>query len=89
MDDGKKVWVPHPVDGFKLGRIIDIGAEEVTVEVLERPAGQKLSAPFDCVYPADDNEKKDVDDNCKKRIVWYSLMQKFVIIVRIISILVE
>lgn len=32
MDDGKKVWVPHPTDGFTLGRIIDIGTDTITVE---------------------------------------------------------
>ena len=32
MDDGKKVWVPHPTEGFILGRIIDIGADTITVE---------------------------------------------------------
>jgi len=65
MDDGKKVWVPHPVDGFKLGKIIDLSADGVTVEVLDRPAGQKLSAPFDRVFPADEYDNKDVDDNCE------------------------
>lgn len=65
MDDfGKKVWVPHPVDGFKLGKIIDIGPDGVTVDVLERPPGQKLSAPFESVFPAEDNDSKDVEDNC-------------------------
>jgi len=65
MDDGKKVWVTHALDGYKLGRIIDIGADGVTVELLERPAGQKLSAPFDSTFPADEYDDKDVDDNCK------------------------
>ena len=32
MDGGKKVWVPHPTEGFKLGRIVDIGADSITVE---------------------------------------------------------
>ena len=68
MDDfGKKVWVPHAVDGFKLGKICDIGPDGITVDVLERPAGQKLSAPFDSVYPAEDNDTKDVEDNCESR----------------------
>jgi len=65
MDDfGKKVWVPHPTDGFKLGKICDIGPDGITVEVLERPAGQKLSAPFDSVFPAEEYDNKDVEDNC-------------------------
>lgn len=65
MDDGKSVWVPHPIDGFKLGRIVDIGADGVTVEVTEKPAGQKINAPFDRIYPAEEYDDKDVEDNCK------------------------
>ena len=34
FDENKKVWVPHVQDGFQLGRIVDIGAETVTVELL-------------------------------------------------------
>ncbi|ESN91883.1 hypothetical protein HELRODRAFT_104176 [Helobdella robusta] len=65
MDDGKKVWVPHPTDGFKLGKIVDISSDGVVVEVISRPGGgQKITAPFDRVFPADEYEDKDVDDNC-------------------------
>lgn len=64
MDETKKVWVPHPTDGFKLGRIIDLSPDGVTVEVLDRPSGQKLTASYDRVYPADEYDNKDVDDNC-------------------------
>lgn len=41
MDDGKKVWVPHPTEGYKLGRIVDIGADGITVEPFQTP-GQVL-----------------------------------------------
>lgn len=64
MDETKKVWAPHPIDGFKLGRIIDLSPDGVTVEVLDRPSGQKLTASYDRVYPADEYDNKDVDDNC-------------------------
>ena len=37
MDGGKKVWVPHPVEGFKLGRIVDIGSEFITIEPFDAP----------------------------------------------------
>ena len=37
MDGGKKVWVPHAADGFKLGRIVDIGAEAISVEPFDSP----------------------------------------------------
>ena len=66
MDDGKKVWVAHALDGYKLGRIVDLGADGVTVELLERPPGQKVSVPFDNAFPADEYDNKDVDDNCKQ-----------------------
>ena len=66
MDDGKKVWVPHPLEGFVLGRITDIGSDGVTVESLEKKSsGQKLSTSFDRLFPADEYDNKDVDDNCK------------------------
>ena len=37
MDDGKKVWVPHPTEGFRLGRIIDIGVDGIVVEPFNAP----------------------------------------------------
>jgi len=62
MDGGKKVWVPHPTDGFIMGRIVDIGADTITVE----PFGSKqtVSAPYDRVFPAEEYDNKDVEDNC-------------------------
>ena len=41
MDDGKKVWVPHAGDAFKLGRIVDIGADTITVEPFDTPGKVK------------------------------------------------
>lgn len=37
MDGGKKVWVSHPIEGFKLGRIVDIAADSITVEPFDAP----------------------------------------------------
>jgi myosin-6 len=37
MDGGKKVWVPHHTEGFKLGRIVDIGSDDVTIEPFDAP----------------------------------------------------
>ena len=37
MDDGRKVWAPHPIDGYKLGQILDIGPDGVTVEPFDSP----------------------------------------------------
>ncbi len=37
MDGGKKVWVPHPTEGFKLGRIVDIGSDSISIEPFDAP----------------------------------------------------
>ena len=37
MDGGKRVWVPHPIEGFKLGRIIDIGSDTISIEPFDAP----------------------------------------------------
>jgi len=74
MDDGKKVWVAHALDGYKLGRIVDLAADGVTVELLERPPGQKVSAPFNSTYPADEYDSKDVDDNCKQLVTQWLIL---------------
>jgi len=63
MDGGKRVWVPHDLDGFKMGRIVDIGADAISVEPFDMP-GQAISAPYDQVYPAEEYDNKDVEDNC-------------------------
>ncbi|KAK2154661.1 hypothetical protein LSH36_261g02057 [Paralvinella palmiformis] len=63
MDEDKKVWVPHPVDGYTIGRIIDIGGDTVTVEPFNAP-GQSVVAVYNQVYPAEEYDNKDVDDNC-------------------------
>ncbi len=36
MEDGKPVWAPHPIDGFQLGTIVDIGADSLTIEPLKQ-----------------------------------------------------
>lgn len=35
MEGGKRdrVWVPDPVDGYKLGVVVDVGAESLTIEL--------------------------------------------------------
>lgn len=37
MDGGQKVWAPHPVEGYQLGLIVDVGADTLTVEPLASP----------------------------------------------------
>jgi hypothetical protein len=58
------VWAPHPVHGFVLGTIIDLGNDTLTV----RPAaagGEPITATYDRVFPAIDETVKAVEDNCK------------------------
>ncbi|KAK3576516.1 hypothetical protein CHS0354_034191 [Potamilus streckersoni] len=63
MDGGKKVWVPHATDGFKLGRIVDIGAELISVEPFDAP-GTTINAAYDRCFPAEEYDNKDCEDNC-------------------------
>ncbi len=61
--DKEKVWVSDPVDGFVLGQIVDLTDEGALVQPLSR-AKQPVEASFDRLYPAEEDEKKEVDDNC-------------------------
>ena len=36
MDGGQRVWAPHPVEGYQLGEIVDVGADTLTVEPLNK-----------------------------------------------------
>uniref|UniRef100_A0A667YI23 Unconventional myosin-VI n=1 Tax=Myripristis murdjan TaxID=586833 RepID=A0A667YI23_9TELE len=63
MEDGKPVWAPHPVDGFQLGTIVDIGADSLTIEPLKQ-RGKTFLAPVNQVFPAEDDVNKHVEDNC-------------------------
>ncbi|MBN3325318.1 MYO6 protein, partial [Atractosteus spatula] len=62
MEDGKPVWAPHPTDGFQLGTIVDIGADTLTIEPLNK--GKTFLAPINQVFPAEDDVNKHVEDNC-------------------------
>jgi myosin-6 len=62
----QKVWVTDPVHGFILGSIVDLNPEGVTVEPVTKQRNAKpLTVPYDRVYPAEDDDNKDVDDNCE------------------------
>lgn len=100
MDGGKKVWVPDNEHGFRLGEIVDLGSDTITVEV-DGPKGkvcvqlyevslfcivhkeksillkfikvkdifaiflQVVTAPYDRVFPAEKDNTRDFEDNCK------------------------
>uniref|UniRef100_A0A7M4F9S7 Unconventional myosin-VI n=1 Tax=Crocodylus porosus TaxID=8502 RepID=A0A7M4F9S7_CROPO len=63
MEDGKPVWAPHPTDGFQMGTIVDIGPDTLTIEPLNQK-GKTFLAAINQVFPAEEDSKKDVEDNC-------------------------
>ena len=62
MDHGKKVWAPDLRDGFILGEISDFGTDTIDVQPLN--GGKVIAAPYDAVYPAEEDDDKDAEDNC-------------------------
>ncbi len=42
MDGGQQVWAPHPVEGYQMGLIIDVGADTLSVEPLGQPGAVSL-----------------------------------------------
>ena len=63
MDHGKKVWAPDLKDGFVLGEIQDFGTDTLFVQPLS--GAKVIEAPYDAVYPSEDEDAKAVEDNCK------------------------
>ncbi|XP_043204148.1 unconventional myosin-VI-like isoform X1 [Amphibalanus amphitrite] len=59
----QKVWVPHPSDGYQLGQIADLAEDGATVQPLD-PKRPAVTVPYDRLYPAEQDDNKDVDDNC-------------------------
>lgn len=59
----QKVWAPEPNEGYVLGVIVDISANEVTVQPNDRKI-KTIVSRYDRVFPADENDNKDVEDNC-------------------------
>ncbi|XP_070810516.1 unconventional myosin-VI isoform X1 [Pituophis catenifer annectens] len=63
MEDGKPVWAPHSTDGFQMGSIVDIGPDGLTIEPVNQK-GKTIFAAINQVFPAEEDSKKDVEDNC-------------------------
>merc|ERR1711936_874828 len=59
----EKVWVADSSGSFVLGRIVELGEDGPTVQPSDEslPA---LTAGYDQVYPAEEDDMKEVDDNC-------------------------
>ncbi|XP_078736097.1 unconventional myosin-VI-like [Lampetra fluviatilis] len=65
MNEGRPVWAPDPVEGFRLGRIVDVGADTLTVEIAgSGDSSSVVVAPYPQVYPAEQDINRDADDNC-------------------------
>ncbi|CAF0726267.1 unnamed protein product [Didymodactylos carnosus] len=62
LNNAKRVWVRDAEHGFLLGRISDIGTDNVTIELLSNN-NKTLVTTYDSVYPAEEYDK-DVPDNC-------------------------
>lgn len=63
MDGGKKVWVPDNEHGFRLGEIVDLGSDTITVEV-DGAKGKVVTAAYDRVFPSEKDSTRDFEDNC-------------------------
>ena len=37
MDGEQRVWAPHPVEGYQMGTIVDVGADTLSVAPLDAP----------------------------------------------------
>uniref|UniRef100_A0A915A078 Unconventional myosin-VI n=2 Tax=Parascaris univalens TaxID=6257 RepID=A0A915A078_PARUN len=56
------VWIPDSVDGFVIGRVVDIRSDSLTVQTTN--ASQPTIVRYDDVFPAEDDCEKDFEDNC-------------------------
>ncbi|KAK5966783.1 Myosin motor domain-containing protein [Trichostrongylus colubriformis] len=61
-DFGRQVWAPDAKEGYVLGTLDDIGTESITV--VRKDGNGQIKASYDEVFPAEDDPKKTVDDNC-------------------------
>lgn len=64
MEGTQKVWVSEQTQGFVLGNITDLTSEGVLVQPIAR-GSKPVTADYDRVYPAEEDDTKEVDDNCK------------------------
>jgi myosin-6 len=62
MDNGKRVWAPDIVEGFKIGEVVDLSMETISVQPLDGSA--VIEAPHDSVHPAEEEGADHVSDNC-------------------------
>ena len=56
--------MPDQSHGFILASIVDLTSEGVQVQPVAR-GSKAMTADYDRIYPAEEDESKDVDDNCE------------------------
>merc|ERR1719445_1845718 len=61
--DRDKVWVGDPKAGFILGNIVEIGDDGPIVQPQDRTLAPVMTS-YDFLYPAEEDDRKEVDDNC-------------------------
>ena len=59
-----KVWVSDGAGAFLPGTIVELSEEGPIVQTLDSGAERFITAGYDSVFPAEEDDKKDVDDNC-------------------------
>lgn len=61
--ENQRVWLPDAEAGFILGTITDLTGDGVVVQPLQSGL-QPVSLSYQRLYPAEDSDTADVDDNC-------------------------
>jgi len=61
--DREKVWVADTKAGFIPGRIIEFAEDGPVVQPMDRSLKPVITT-YDRMYPAEEEDKKEVDDNC-------------------------
>ncbi|KAH9508973.1 Unconventional myosin-VI [Bulinus truncatus] len=73
---GRRVWVPHPIEGFKLGRIVDIGSDTISIEPFDAP-GTTINSLYDRTFPNKSMITRDTEDNLKRILESNPLLEAF------------
>jgi myosin-6 len=63
LDPKQIVWAPHPIDGYQLCRIVDLSTNTLTLAPVQT-AGKTITAIYDEVFFAEEDNTRDADDNC-------------------------
>ncbi|CAF4187090.1 unnamed protein product, partial [Rotaria sp. Silwood2] len=61
LNDNKPIWIRDDEHEFLLGKIIDIGSDNVTVQLINNTTTKVVL--YDSIFQAEEYDK-DVDDNC-------------------------